>query len=77
MVRIRPDGRVEFAHEQLPMPFELGRTLLVHGQVLRRCAEEAAFTVETLEYFCFRHFPAEYRTDGQEFLTLTARKPVA
>ena len=48
---------------------------LLEKDVLRRCAEEAGFTVETLEYFCFRHFPAKYRTDGHEFLTLTARKP--
>ena len=50
---------------------------LFEKDVLRRCAEEAGFTVETLEYFCFRHFPAKHRTDGHEFLTLTARKPVA
>ena len=50
---------------------------LFEKEVLRRCAEEAGFTVETLEYFCFRHFPAKHRTDGHEFLTLTARKPVA
>jgi len=48
---------------------------LFEKDVLRRCAEEAGFTVETLEYFCFRHFPAKHRTDGHEFLTLTARKP--
>jgi SAM-dependent methyltransferase len=42
---------------------------------LRRYAVEAGFTVETLEYFCFHHFPAKHRTDGHEFLTLTARKP--
>jgi len=50
---------------------------LFEKDVLRRCAEEAGFTVETLEYFCFRHFPARHRTDGHEFLTLTARKPGA
>ena len=47
---------------------------LFEKDVLRRCAEEAGFTVETLEYFCFRHFPPHHRTDGHEFLTLTARK---
>jgi SAM-dependent methyltransferase len=50
---------------------------LFEKDVLRRCANEAGFTVETLEYFCFRTFPAKHRTDGNEFLTLTARKPVA
>jgi hypothetical protein len=44
---------------------------------LRRCAEEAGFIVDTLDYFCFHHFPAKHRTDGREFLTLTARKPDA
>jgi SAM-dependent methyltransferase len=48
---------------------------LFEKDVLRRCAEEAGFTVETLEYFCFRQFPAKHRTDGREYLTLTARKP--
>jgi hypothetical protein len=41
--------------------------------VLRRCAEEPGFTVETPEYLCFRRFPAMHRTDGHEFLTLTTR----
>ena len=50
---------------------------LFEKDVLRRCAEEAGFTVEILEYFCFRHFPAKHRTDGHEFLTLTARKSAA
>jgi len=50
---------------------------LFEKELLRRCAEEAGFTVETLEYFCFRHFPARHRTDGHEFLTLTARRPAA
>jgi SAM-dependent methyltransferase len=50
---------------------------LFEKDVLQRCANEAGFTVETLEYFCFRNFPAKHRTDGHEFLTLTARKPVA
>jgi SAM-dependent methyltransferase len=48
---------------------------LFEKDVLRRCAEEAGFTVETLEYFCFSQFPAKHRTDGREYLTLTARKP--
>jgi hypothetical protein len=47
---------------------------LFEKDVLRRCAEEAGFAVETLEYFCYRNFPAKHRTDGREFLTLTARK---
>src|SRR5215813_9455109 len=50
---------------------------LFEKDVLRRCAEEAGFTVETLEYFCFHHFPPKHRTDGHEFLTLTARKYAA
>lgn len=50
---------------------------LFEKDVLRRCAEEAGFTVVDLEYFCFRQFPAPHRTDGREYLTLTARKPAA
>jgi len=48
---------------------------LFEKAVLRRSAEEAGFLVETLEYFCFRHFPDKHRTNGREYLTLTARKP--
>jgi len=50
---------------------------LSEKDVLRRCAEEAGFTVETPEYFCFPHFPARHRSDGHEFLTLTARRSAA
>jgi hypothetical protein len=50
---------------------------LFEKDVLRRCAEEAGFRVETMEYFCFRHFPERHRTDGHEYITLTARKPAA
>lgn len=48
---------------------------LFEKDVLRRCAEEAGFTVQTLEYFCFRHFPAQHRTDGHEYITMTALSP--
>jgi len=48
---------------------------LFERDVLQRCAVEAGFEVETLEYFCFRNFPEKHRTDGREYLTLTARKP--
>ncbi|MBE2179552.1 MAG: class I SAM-dependent methyltransferase [Chthoniobacterales bacterium] len=47
---------------------------LFERDILRRCAEEAGFTVEKLDYFCFRNFPAIHRTDGREYLTLAARK---
>ena len=49
---------------------------LFEKDILARCASDAGFTVETLEYFCFRNFPEQHRTDGKEYLTLTARKPV-
>lgn len=48
---------------------------LFEKDVLRRCAEEAGFTVQTLEYFCFRNFPAQHRTDGHEYITMTALSP--
>lgn len=48
---------------------------LFEKDVVRRCAEEAGFEVEMLEYFCFRRFPNKHRTDGREYVTLTARKP--
>jgi hypothetical protein len=47
---------------------------LFEKDALRRCEEESGFTVETLQYFCFRHFPEKYRTDRHERLTLIARK---
>lgn len=54
-----------------------GRVHLLEKGVLGRCAEEAGFAVESLEYFCFRNFPEQHRTDGREYLTLTARKAAA
>ncbi len=42
--------------------------------ILGRAAREAGFQIETLEYFCFENFPDKHRTDGREFLTLTAVK---
>lgn len=49
---------------------------LFEEEVLRRCAEEAGFEVEMLEYFCFERFPSKHRTDGREYLTFTGRKPL-
>jgi len=43
--------------------------------VLARCATEAGFTIESMEYFCFQHFPEKHRTDGREYIGLVARKP--
>ncbi|MFZ4681794.1 MAG: class I SAM-dependent methyltransferase [Terrimicrobiaceae bacterium] len=47
---------------------------LFEKDILSRCAVEAGFSVETLEYFCFRHFPEKHRTDGREYITMTAVK---
>jgi len=47
---------------------------LFEKDTLSRCATEAGFVIETLEYFCFENFPDQHRTDGREYLTLTARK---
>lgn len=49
---------------------------LFEKDVLSRCCQEAGFTVETMEYFCFRNFPDQHRTDGREYVTLVARKPL-
>lgn len=48
---------------------------LFEKDILSRCATEVGFDVETMEYFCFRNFPEKHRTDGREYLTMTARKP--
>jgi SAM-dependent methyltransferase len=47
---------------------------LFEKDVLRRCVEEAGFAAEVLEYFSFRHFPAQHRTDGREYIYCLARK---
>jgi SAM-dependent methyltransferase len=47
---------------------------LFEKDILARCATEAGFEIETLEYFCFDNFPEKHRTDGQEYVTMTARK---
>lgn len=52
-----------------------GMVHLFEKDILGRCATEAGFQIETLEYFCFRKFPDKYRHDGHEFITMTARKP--
>jgi hypothetical protein len=48
---------------------------LFDAEVLRRAVEDAGFIVEHLEPFCYRDFPAQHRTNGQEYLGLIARKP--
>ena len=48
---------------------------LFDADVLRRAVEDAGFIVEHLEPFCYRDFPAQHRTNGQEYLGLIARKP--
>jgi SAM-dependent methyltransferase len=50
---------------------------LFEDDILRRSAEESGFVVENLDYFCFRNFPDQHRTDGREFLWMTARKAAA
>ena len=47
---------------------------LFDADVLRRAVEEAGFTIEHLEPFCYHDFPEKHRTNGQEFLGLIARK---
>lgn len=47
---------------------------LFEKDTLARCATEAGFAVETLDYFCFKNFPDQHRTDGREYLSMTARK---
>jgi len=47
---------------------------LFDTDILGRAVREAGFEIEMLEYFCFTNFPDKHRTDGREFLTLTAVK---
>lgn len=42
--------------------------------ILGQAVREAGFQIETLEYFCFENFPDKHRSDGKEFLSLTAVK---
>ncbi|MDX2081800.1 MAG: class I SAM-dependent methyltransferase [Terrimicrobiaceae bacterium] len=51
------------------------RVNLFEKSILERCALEAGFVVEALDYFCFDEFPDEHRTDGREYVSLIARKP--
>ncbi|GAT33254.1 polyketide synthase PksJ [Terrimicrobium sacchariphilum] len=48
---------------------------LFDKDILGRAVREAGFEIESLEYFCFENFPDKHRTDGREFLSLTAMKP--
>lgn len=48
---------------------------LFEADVLRRCAEEAGFSVERLDYYCYQRMADRHRTDGHEFLSLIARRP--
>lgn len=52
------------------------RVHLFEKAVCERCCREAGFEIKQLEYFCFTTFPPEHRTDGHEYVTLIARKPV-
>jgi SAM-dependent methyltransferase len=47
---------------------------LFEKDTLTRCATEAGFEIEALEYFCFENFPDQHRTDGHEYVSMTARK---
>ena len=47
---------------------------LFEKNILARCATEAGFDIETLDYFCFRNLPDQHRNDGREYVTMTARK---
>jgi hypothetical protein len=48
---------------------------LFDADVLRRAVTEAGFVIEHLEPFCYRDFPEQHRTNGEEFLGLIAQKP--
>lgn len=47
---------------------------LFEKDVLHRCAIETGFKVESLQYFCFKHFPEQHRTDGREYISMIATK---
>ncbi|MFI4918733.1 MAG: NAD(+) diphosphatase [Legionellales bacterium] len=43
-------------------------------EVIKKMVEQAGFTIETIEYFCYKNYPEEHRTDGKEFISLCAVK---
>ncbi len=42
--------------------------------MLQSAIERAGFIVEQNEFFCYKNFPSQYKTNGKEFIGLVARK---
>lgn len=47
---------------------------LFEMDVIKRVIEQAGFTIDKIEYFCYKNYPDEHRTDGKEFISLCATK---
>ncbi len=41
---------------------------------IKTVVEKAGFTINGIEYFCYKNYPDEHRTDGKEFISLCATK---
>ena len=41
---------------------------------IKKVVENAGFNIHQIEYFCYKNYPHEHRTDGKEFISLCATK---
>ena len=41
---------------------------------IKNIVEKAGFTIDSIDYFCYKNYPNEHRTDGKEFISLCATK---
>ena len=41
---------------------------------IQTVVEKAGFTIDGIGYFCYKNYPDEHRTDGNEFISLCATK---
>jgi len=41
---------------------------------LRDILEEAHFSIDTIEYFCYKNYPPHFKQEGNEFLSVSATK---
>lgn len=47
---------------------------LFEMDAIKKVIEQAGFTIDKIEYFCYKNYPDEHRTDGKEFISLCATK---
>ena len=74
LVILRQSVDKKFLHKLQTVTKKFPDELNFNADTIKKVVEKAGFTIDGIGYFCYKNYPDEHRTDGNEFIGLFGTK---